>query len=225
MKSTCFVFTFLIMGVLACKTDDTEMNEKFIVGMGNSSNMIVFNPPVKVKPDTRHDKYDPFKIDLNTDGVFDLQFSGFVQGYPGGGINQTTQINMLNYDFSISIDSSASIVMRDTVLLCIDTIDISTCKDAPLFFYRPTPEIYNFGDTLIDDLTFEHSEFFVLSHTDDSEYGRAFPHSIIRKSGIWMGVRQKYLVFRSDVHDTIRYGWINLSITEYSEILIYGYSF
>lgn len=220
-----YLLTLLVLLVIAsCSKDDDELT-KFVIGGKNHSNIVVYNPPIKILPSNRAFTSTPFQIDFDSDETYDIEFYGFIQGYPHGGLNQYAGLKILYQDLSIAIDSAASTVMKDTTVVCIDSGEVSTCQNDPLYFYRPTPVIYNYGDKILNNSTWVNDADIVLSHIDDSNYGQAYPHSIIRESGIWKNADQKYMVFRIWANDKISYGWIKLSLTENYEIVIHEYSY
>lgn len=216
MKTNFIIPVMLMLATLACKKEEI-VSKDFVVGEENNSKITTFNPRLSTSVD-----YD-VEIDIDSDLTNDLKLRYIHQRYPGGGVNSGTSLELLNPKLSIAIDSTASIVMKDTSVFCIDTVEYSTCTDS-LYFFRPTPKIFSFGDQLEVDQIWCNGPYLVLYRFDDSDY-RRYPHPVIRESGIWNNIYEKYLVFRIELTDTTRMGWIKISTSEIHSTYIYEYNY
>jgi len=217
MKMKYFIPILLILATIACKKDEIDL-ANFVVGEDNHSNLTKFEPPIYLYYGNRNCEFD---IDL--DGKIDIIFYYAYQSFPWGGANNSAGIEILNDKLSILIDSLGSIAIKDTTVICIDSVENSTCTDS-LYFFKPTPKIFNLDDKVDDTQMWYDGKSLILSHLDDSKY-YAMPQPVIRKSGIWNNVNEKYFVFRLIVDDITKYGWLKISLTESNEIIIHEYSF
>jgi hypothetical protein len=215
MKTTIIIPIMLMLATLACKEEEIASKD-FIVGEENNSKINTYNPPIHLNTFN-----NIFQIDIDADQNNDISLMSIFQRYPGGGGSKALFVEILNPKLSIAIDSVASIVMKDTSVFCIDTVENSTCTDSLYLFY-PTPKVYSFGDRLDTMQIWYNGSFLFLCSFDNSDY-HSYPHPVIRESGVWNNINHKYMIFSIEQNDCIKFGWVKISVEDFYVLDVYEY--
>lgn len=226
--------------VSGCKKEscspDTDPVGPFRIGMDNGAvEVTTFDSTIKIIAPW-HD-YASENFDVDSDGVQDFQFYSEHSISPGGLNIQRSKIRVLNSAFQIS-----AIEITDTTHRCTqienDTIiayvyynnnssyvcDGNSVDSILASAAYPYPVVYSIGDSLTSNIEWTGSDM-ILAELNMSYSGWAFPYtswSVIR--GNWNGQSMKYILFRKSEQDSVRHGWIQLSVNSSKEIRVYEFA-
>lgn len=220
----------------SCEPICTDQVGPFRIGMDNGDVVVTtFDSTVKIIGPWHDHAQENFDVD--SDGVWDFQLYSEHSISPGGINSQQSIIRIVNSSFQIS-----SIDISDTTHRCTE---VSNDSIIAYIYYNNNssyncdgnsvdsvlgsntsqyPVVYSIGDSLTQDIEWNGSDM-TLAYYDMSYSGWFAPYyswSVIR--GNWNDRSMKYILFKKVYHDSVRHGWIRLSVDDFKEIRVYEFA-
>lgn len=236
-----FVLASSILMFTACDKDNEDQNNdnsnisNFIIGKDNGAVTITaFSPAVIIYGEGS--SYQNHLIDMNNDGVNDIDLRSYFSVSPGGVNNKYSYIKSINPSFEIS-----SILSVDTIYLCNeqenDTITHFTffnsasgfsCSgviDSVLAPYTTNcSQIYSNGENIDSNTIWSSNELMFSNFNNSASFwdNKFTEYNIL--IGNWNNQDLMYVLVKYNNNGTIRYGWIKIGVEDYRKVTIYEYA-
>lgn len=225
----CGIFLFV-----SCDWEDPIEEQVFLVGKSESNvTQFEYSPSIHIVATQNHQITQP--LDIDNDGEADVsiicKYAINSQYYH----QKSVTLKVLNNQFSFSVKNMYDTVFQYVVgtstvyrkvfnCLTNTNIDHSLTSILSTSTYF-TPKMFEYGEGLSKNELWS-SESSILAFTEVANYTvgtEAVDHDLIK--GLWKNQGEKYLVFKYTGGSEIRYGWIRLQITDYSDVTLYEQAF
>ncbi len=212
---------------------EEEIDKKFKIGKDNVLvDIIKFDSSISINAPWHSNAIAYLDVDKNGVSDFEIKCNWAIS--PGGVNVQSSSIKILNPSIYISV-----IEVSDTSHLCesinykmyynnnSNYICCDSCKNTtyPSEIYN-YPYIYHIGDTLNHLEKWLNNELTLsyYDHSSHSGYPTLYKFLCDIKRGNWNNQNMKYILFKKEHNDKFLYGWIRISLENYSNIRVYEYA-
>lgn len=213
---------------------NNDPESTFIVGIDNGLTKItIFDPAITIIALPHNSTYQT--IDIDDDGIFDLEVHSEHLISPGGINFQKASFKVINPSYQVSFTEISDTIHRcmqltgDSVISYTyynDYSGISCQGDAiDTIYYNGIysyPRIYNTGDTLTQtEFWTDTNEELIFSEKNTTSFVYLPPVTFYSiDNGYWNNQNLKYVLIRKEHNGRILYGWLKLRIDNYKEIRV-----
>lgn len=247
LKFTCTLFILVLTtscSYLYNQPEDlnqNKMDSSFVVGKLTDSLIVTtFDSVLLIYSYNYSRKY--YQLDIDNDNEIDFEISS-QQAFSSGGIaSQRSEITAINDSVFISTEAVIDTTYQCTVQKSSTFIEITTYSNSSTYSCAENgqniistimtnlyPKVYSINDTLNRSIAlWSNGKLTLCFHNTSSSSNRqgniTTDYQKYIENGLWNNTDKKYLLFKIIKGGEIHYGWIQLGISDYTNIYLYQYA-